>query len=182
MSWKRVQVCYSLIWGSICNWVGACLPAQSKNLRAVWPGPACHKAWEPGLPLACWGQWNYTHLPAPGSLWLQKNQKRHFFQVRMNWESRLFAILVQWPSLSGFIPQLWRYVVVRKTGWVFSFFPPLPSFLSKISALSKLDKSIKANKELQTCLHTTSLVSCAILPEQCIPFAHRYLCLDTYFV
>lgn len=45
-------------------------------------------------------------------------------------------------------------------------------FPLKITSLSKLDKNMNT-KSLRTSLYTTSLVSCVILLEQCIPFCSQ---------
>lgn len=85
----------------------------------------------------------FTHQPWVHPGWIIT----HFFPgYRLNWESTLFAILVQWPSLSDLIPQLHWYLVVRKRPIFFFLLLSLPL---KNRALLKLDKNIIANKEPQ---------------------------------
>lgn len=166
--------------GTARSGAGACLPAGTKTLGHVWQGPACHNAWEPPL----LERVNYTHPSSLRSLWLDdqtdcqgidRTDKVDNFSF---WRNDL-------PCMT-----LYLQLGCKEDTYIFcvfgffSIFSPLSSFPLKISALSKSDKNIKANTEPQAAsLHTTSLVSCVTLPEQCIPFhsqisAFRYiLCL-----
>lgn len=51
----------------------------------------------------CWGRWSYTHSSSLGS----PGDDQTYLSYRLNWQSRSFLILVQWPSLYDFIPTTW---------------------------------------------------------------------------
>lgn len=111
----------------------------------------------------------------------------HFFfklQIELG-KQTIYNFDVTFLVCCTFIPQLLWYLLVMRIlslSFFFSFLIPLWNvFLWKLVHYRNLIKTEKQTKSLRTSVHTTSLVSCVILPEQRNPF-HSQISVFRYIL